>query len=326
MRLPDDEQIQAWHPPAYTVSTDGKVVGARPGTPNNWGRWGAEDQRGTANLLTDDRIVEAGRQIRSGKSFSLALPIGKRSPVVGSRVATLHTFTSSTVDDIVGDRSALGFQTSDDIVVMPLQGATQLDGLAHVAADDTMYNGYWAGLTTARSGARRLGVHHLAGGIVGRAVLVDAARHLELDPYTGVVDADGLESTLAAAGVTVQPGDILLIRTGWLEAFLGPDRSPRTRAAGLAPSVAPWLADADVAMVATDTRTVEALPNPDGDAVLPLHIAALRDLGLLLGELFDLDDWARDCAEDGVYTGMFVAAPLPVVGGVGSPLNPLVLK
>ncbi|MDH3008754.1 MULTISPECIES: cyclase family protein [Gordonia] len=326
MRLPGDEQLDAWRPPTYTVSADGKVDGARAGTPNNWGRWGDHDQRGTANLLTADRVVEAGREIRTGKSFSLALPIGKRSPLVGSRVATIHTFTSSTVDDIVGDSSALGFQTSDDVVVMPLQGATQLDGLAHVAADDTMYNGYWAGLTTARSGARRLGIHHLANGLVGRAVLVDAGRHLQLDPYTGVVDVDGLESTLAAAGVTVEPGDILLIRTGWLGAFLSAEKSPRTRSAGLAPSTAQWLADADVALVATDTRTVEALPNPEGDAVLPLHIAALRDLGLLLGELFDLDDWARDCAEDGVYTGMFVAAPLPVVGGVGSPLNPLVLK
>ncbi|MGW4338461.1 cyclase family protein [Rhodococcus koreensis] len=326
MRLPHDEPLESWRPPEYTVSETGKVIGARPGAPNNWGRWGDRDQRGTANLLTAERVADAGREIRTGKTFSLALPIGKNAPVVGSRPATLHTFVSSTADDVLGSSSALRFQSSDDVVFMPLQGATQLDGLAHVAADDVMYNGFWAGLTTTRSGARRLGIQHHAGGLVGRAVLVDVARHLDLDPYRGVVTADDLESTLDAVGVELRPGDVLLVRTGWLSAYLGEGASPRTRSAGLAPSIIDLLAANDVALVATDTRTVEALPNPEGESILPLHVTALRDLGLLLGELFDMDDLAADCADDGVYTGLFVAAPLPVVGGVGSPLNPLVIK
>ena len=79
-------------------------------------------------------------------------------------------------------------------------------------------------------------------------------------------------------------------------------------------------------MVAADNRAVEAIPGPAHLPPLPFHIAALRDLGLLVGELFDLDELAGDCAADGVYEFMFVAQPLPVVGAAGSPLNPLALK
>lgn len=209
--------------------------------------------------------------------------------------------------------------------MIPLQGATQIDGLAHVGFQDTLFNGYWAGLTTTRSGARRLGLQNLADGIIGHAVLADVARHRALDPYRGVIDTADIVATLAAAAVAQAPGAILLVRTGWMAAFRADDTAPRVRGAGLAPSVIDWLAENEIAMVATDNRMVEAVPDSEGNRVFPLHVRALRDVGLMLGELFDLEELAADCSRHDCYTGLFVTAPLPIVGAVGSPINPIVI-
>jgi kynurenine formamidase len=213
-----------------------------------------------------------------------------------------------------------------------LQASTQLDGFGHVGADGTLYNGYWAGLVTAAGGARRLGVHHLANGIVGRAVLLDVARHLgvtHLEPGSPV-GPDELDGTAATQGVDVGPGDVVLVRTGHLAWKLarepgGPDATSRHEP-GISTRAIPWLHDHDVAMIATDTAACSVVPPEPGDEFLTWHVAALRDLGLLVGELFDLDDLAADCSADGVFEGLFVAAPMPIVGASGSPLNPLVLK
>jgi len=321
-----DEPIQPWQPPTYAVDADGKVMGASPGSPNNWGRWGPHDQRGTANLLTPERVAAAARLVRSGRQFSLGLPIGRGQPNPGTRAAPVHLMTRSMADVVVGDVQ-LDIESSDDSVFMALQASTQLDAHAHFAHDHVLYNGYWAGVVTGRSGARRLGVHHHGGGIVGRGVLLDAARVGATDPFEGVIDAALLDATERDHGVEIGPGDIVLVRTGWLGAWLGdPALRVRRRNAGLAIDTIEWLAERDVAMVAADNRAVEAIPGPAHLPTLPFHIAALRDLGLLLGELFDLDELARDCASDGVYEFLFVAEPLPVVGAAGSPLNPLALK
>jgi kynurenine formamidase len=315
--------LQPWVPPTYEVDAAGKVIGVVPTGAHNWGRWGADDQRGTANLLTEGRVVRARELIRTGRTFSLALPIGRGAPVAGTRPPAMHVLTSSTADALLGRHAAHGVQSSDDIVIMPLQTATHIDGLAHFAIGDAMYNGFWIGLTTAATGARRLGAEHLAGGLSGRAVLADVARSHHLDPYTGVIDAPMIEDTLRRQGVELEAGDILLVRTGWLGAFLGEGKSPRTRQAGLAPSVAEWLQARDVSIVAADNRAVEALPYPEGDAILAFHAKAIRDLGQLVGELFDLDELAAHCASVGVYEGFFTATPLPIVGSFGTPVNPL---
>jgi kynurenine formamidase len=329
MRDVPQPRLRPWEPPAYRVDADGKVEGATPGTPNNWGRWGDDDQRGTANLFTPERVAAAAGLVRSGKRFSLALPIGGLA-TPSHRPPPLHLFHHTTADRILGDRGMGGLQTSDDYVVMALQGSTQLDGFGHVGAGDTLYNGYWAGLVSARSGARRLGVHHQAIGIAGRGVLLDVARRQGVDRLAPdvAIGPEMLEATASAQGVEVKAGDVLLVRTGQLGWWLDlPDKGEAgIGEPGLSPRTVPWLAEHDVAMVATDTTAVEIIPFEEGQPALGLHIGALRDLGLLLGELFDLDDLAGDCAADGVYECFLVATPMPVVGGVGSPLNPLALK
>ena len=261
------------------------------------------------------------------------MPIGPPTPG-GYRSEPLHLYRFAAGDGVLGSgRGGAAFQVSDDYVVMALQASTQLDGFGHVGGESTLYNGYWAGLVTATGGARRLGVHHLARhGIVGRAVLLDVARQLgveHLEPGFPV-GPDELDAAAAAQGVTVGAGDILLVHTGHVGWKLGlapgsPDALTRSEP-GISTRAIPWLHDHDVAMIATDTAACSVVPPEPGDEFLTWHVAALRDLGLLVGELFDLDELAADCAADGVSEGFFVAAPMPIVGSSGSPLNPIVVK
>ncbi|HEY3833741.1 MAG TPA: cyclase family protein [Acidimicrobiia bacterium] len=333
MRDLPDAPFGGWTPPDYTVDADGKVVGAQPGTPNNWGRFGALDQIGTANLCTPERVAAAARLVRTGKRFTLGLPIGRPTPG-GYRAEPLHMYRFAAGDGVLG--GGLGgrsFQTSDDYIVMALQASTQVDGFGHVGGDHTLYNGFWAGLVTAAAGARRLGMHKLAAqGIVGRGVLLDVARHLGVDRIDGGfgIGADELEGTARAQGVEVAPGDIVLVRTGqvgWKTEQAPGSEAANTRSEpGISVRAIPWLADHDVTMVAIDTAACEVVPPEPDVPFLTFHVAALRDLGLLIGELFDLDELADDCAADGVWEGMFVASPMPVVGASGSPINPIVMK
>jgi kynurenine formamidase len=333
MREIPDPPFAGWVPPEYHVDEHGKVVGARPGEHHNWGRFGELDQLGTANHLTPDRIVAAAALIRTGKRFTLGLPIGRPTPG-GYRAEPLHFYGMAAGDGVLGGgRGGADFQTSDDYVVMALQASTQLDGFGHVGAEHTLYNGYWAGLVNATNGARRLGIHHIARhGIVGRAVVLDIARHLavaHVEPGFAI-GPDELEGAARMQNVAVSSGDIVLVHTGHLAwkttlAADAPEAASR-REPGIGIRAIPWLHDHDVAMIATDTAACQVVPAEDGDPFLTWHVAALRDLGLLVGELFDLDELAADCAADRVYEGFFVASPMPVVGASGSPLNPLVIK
>jgi kynurenine formamidase len=238
-----------------------------------------------------------------------------------------------TVADLtLGDGGRSGLQVSDDYVMIALQATTQLDGLAHVGDGDRLYNGYWSGVVTARSGARRLGIQHLADGLVGRAVLLDVARQVGVDHLekSFAIGPDLLDETVEAQSVEIGAGDILLVRTGHIGWWFSlPDGDKSAFAGGepgLSPRTVPWLAERDVAMVATDTLAAEVLPPEEGERALAFHIRALRDLGLMIGEMLDLEELAADCAADGVYEAFFVAMPMPVVGAVGSPINPLVIK
>ncbi len=326
MREIAEDELSPWSPPRYTVNRDGKVVGATPEVPNNWGRWGAFDQLGTANLLTDDRVAAAARLVRTGQRISLAIPVGKKVPSPGSRAEVQHFFGRTTTDQLVGDPGPAGVQSSDDTVVLSLQGATQLDGLAHVGYEDVLYNGYWAGLVTAQAGARRLGIHHQRHGVTGRGVLLDVAGTLEIDPFGTNIGSDMLDEVAAAHGIEVRAGDIVLVRTGFLAAwYADPKVRHRRRSAGLGEGTIDWLAHHDIAMVAADNRAVEVVPNPDSALPLPFHVAALRDLGLLVGELFDLDHLAAACRAESRYEFFFTCAPLPLRNAVGSPLNPLAI-
>ncbi len=294
---------------------------------SNWGRWGTDDERGTVNFITADKVREAAALVRRGQVFSLGLSFGAEGPQIGQggRVNPQH-FMTATAGVVYPDSP---FRYADDVVVMPLQCATQWDSLAHVHYDDQLYNGHPADSITP-SGATKNAITAQAAGIVSRGVLLDLARAAGTDrlaPGHAITPAE-LEAAADAQRVHVGSGDVLLIRTGHLAVFRDDgDRVGYMRTMpGLGVACAEWLHTREVAAVASDTNAVEVIPFEEPGTPLPFHMLAIRDMGLTLGEMFDLDALAADCAADGVYEFFFSAPPLKVTGGVGSPLNPLAIK
>jgi len=294
---------------------------------SNWGRWGAEDQRGTVNFITPEKIRQGAACVRRGQVFSLGLNFGADGPQIGQggRVNPQHLMTAT--DGLVYPTSP--FRYCDDVVVMGLQCATQWDSLAHVHYDGQLYNGFPAASITP-AGASKNSITAQAAGIAGRAVLLDLARVQGVERLAAgyaITPAD-LEAAESQLGVRADSGDVLLIRTGHINVFkVEADRVGYMRTMpGLGLACAEWLHQRQVAAVATDTNAVEVIPFEDPANPLPFHMVAIRDMGLTLGEMFDLEELAADCAADGVYEMFFSAPPLRVSGAAGSPLNPLAIK
>jgi kynurenine formamidase len=300
----------------------------------NWGRWGPDDELGTVNHVGAEAIVRAAGLVRKGQVFSLALPFDRQLPlgVTGSsRFLPIHLMLTSGADALAGGQDHLkGVRYSDDVIIMPLQCGTQWDGLAHNFDRGQMWNGYDMRLVGS-SGAARNGIEKLADRVVGRGVLLDVPRSLELEwlepGYR--VTAQVLDDCLIAQGIEVGLGDFVLVRTG----HIASRRAAGTwgdysggHAPGLTLDTAAWLHERRVAAVATDTWGAEVRPNETTLVDQPWHILAISNMGLLVGEIFDLDGLAADCAEDGTYEFLFVAPPLPFTGAVGSPVNPLAIK
>jgi kynurenine formamidase len=302
-----------------------KAIGERL---SNWKRWGAEDQRGTLNFITRERVLAASACIKTGKLFELSIPLGADGPQtgLGGRVNPLHFLTVMPTDDLqLGD----GLNISDDFISMPLQGATQWDSLAHVGYDDRFYNDVPVDAVTAMRGATRNGIDQVLPGIVGRGVLVDIPR-LRGVPWleTGQsIEPDELESALTAQDVVISPGDILAVRTGWRRKALAEGWGGWMLGnPGLSVACAEWLHGREIAAVVSDNWGIEVQPAAEGQGILPLHCILIRDMGMMLGEIFDLEDLAADCAADGVWDFFLCAPPLRVVGGVGSPVSPVAVK
>ncbi|MEZ4333680.1 MAG: cyclase family protein [Myxococcota bacterium] len=281
--------------------------------PSNWGRWGPDDERGAANLVTPAVVARAATRVRRGHTYELGLDIRRDAPLGGPRSPMQHFMA---VDG--GDFAALGrpgWGTADDYVVMATGGTTHVDGLCHMWYDGHLYNGF--PYTEVRSsGASRCGIEHL-GGIVTTGHLFDFVGRPTDEP--DVIGAADVRAYAAEYGIQVERGDAVLFRTGWVEAALR--REDRSRSFPVvSPDVAGWLAERDVSLVGADNVAVEATPRPDQGS-MPFHDVVLRDLGVYILELLHL----AAPAADGVRSGMFVIAPLRIHRGVNSPLNPLLV-
>lgn len=310
---------------------------------SNWGRWGDDDQRGTLNLVTPEAVANAARLVRRGAVFSLALPYGSEGPQLagGPRFNPMLLMVRDGGDELTG-AAARDFNAgvtrlngvADDIVIMALQCATHWDAFAHCMYRGLMYNGLSADLVSSR-GAMRNDIAQLKSSLVARGVLLDLpqAQGVEaLEPGTEIT-AEVLDDCVRALGVELQPGDVLLIRTGELarargERAWGDYLNMDVAHAGLGLDTAPWLRERQVAAVASDTFVVEVWPSllPWPGIRVPLHVLTLVYMGLPLGEMFDLEELAADCARDGTYEFQFVGPPLPFTRAVGSPLNPIAIK
>lgn len=296
---------------------------------SNWGRWGDDDEIGTLNLVDAAAIRRGAACVRDGVGFSLALPLGEGGPHTNAIPGRFNPHHYMTAIGLSVPASPF-FHFSDDVVVLPLNAATQWDSLAHVHYEGRLYNGRLADEVLSVGGASRNGIDKQARHpFATRGVLVDVARSRgvdRLEPGTAV-QPDEVDAVLSATGTAVEPGDVLLVRTGHMRTFLVDDDREAFNgpAPGLGLAMAPWLRAHDVAAVAADNVMVEVTPSEDGSTICPLHLVTIRDMGLLLGEMFDLEALASACAAAGRWEFQFVAPPLPFTGGISSPLNPLAL-
>jgi len=311
----------------------------------NWGRWGDDDRIGTLNFLTPERRRAAAALVRTGDSLSLSQAFDMDGPQNGWRRRTnpVHTMLDTGTDAVAGVQGfPHGIGGADDVIAMPLQCSTQWDGLGHIFDRGLAWNGRPADQVVTALGDGVTGIEHTADVVSGRGVLLDVGRALGSDltgrdelPDGFAITPDHLEQAIAAQGATaaVGSGDLLLIRTGQLtrarrgiatgEGWGGYAGGP---APGLSFTTARWLHEREVAAVATDTWGFEVRPNEFDEAFQPLHQVCIPNMGLTIGEMWDLDALAAACAADARWEFLLVAGPLRVTGAVGAPLNPVALR
>jgi len=313
-----------------------QAIAAAAARYRNWGRWGPDDRLGTVNFIDEAKRRQAATLVRRGVSISLSQSFDTDGPQKGWRRRTnpVHTMTDTGTDAAAGKQGfPHGIGGADDVIAMPLQCSTQWDGLGHIFDHGMAWNGRPAGDVVTSDGDLVTGIEHLASSIVSRGVLLDVGRVVGEDgelPDGFAITEEHLQATIAAQGSTSQVGrgDIVLVRTG---------RLTRARrevwhdyAGGASPGLsfwtAGWLHSTEIAAIATDTWGFEVRPNEFPNAFQPLHQVAIPNIGLLIGEMWDLDALGEDCAGDGVYEFLLAAGPLKVTGAVGAPLNPLAVK
>lgn len=295
---------------------------------SNWGRWGDKDERGTGNLIDGDALRRGIDQVRDGRHISLAIPLDQSSPQQGGapgRIAPLRTMIALN-QTYTGQDGDAAF--NDDTVVMAMAAGTHIDALAHVTYGGQMYNGFPDTKVTAAGGAHRCGADKI-GPLVTRGVLLDLPRAKgveRLDPGYAVT-AEDLDAAVELAEVTIQPGDVLCVRTGQMQLFhKGKTWDYNHDSPGLSTHTIQWVRDHDLGAVFTDTYVYEVWPPQDWAAMMVVHMIHLRDMGQLQGQNFDFEALAADCADDGRYEFLFHAAPEPFTGGLSAPVNPIATK
>jgi kynurenine formamidase len=306
-----------------------------------WSVFGPGDQLGMLNNLSREATVAAAMLVRTGEVYTLDYPVNTFVPsAAGTRLPTEHHIFSNNPN-----------HRDDWLDSFYLQSTTQIDGLRHIR--HPRY-GFYGGVPdeAVREGSPDLGIQHASErGIAGRGILLDIMRYRTAvgRPYdvatNEAITAADLDGALAWQHLESRPGDIVLLRFGWVEAYLtwtADERAARRAKPGLlqAEETMEWLWDHQVALVAADNTGVEATPVHDRgwvdpDEAIPsrgrsqngmLHRPAIALLGLMLGELWRLDALAEACARDGVYEFLLTAKPLNLVGGVASPANAMAIK
>jgi len=301
---------------------------------SSWGVFGDNDELGCLNFLTAEGVAKAAKLVKKGRVFRLDTRINYARPPLFARRPAKHNIISFESFGVTGhDDSLDGYNT---------QEGSQWDGLAHMGSPSLkcFYDGVKP--TEIKDGPDgRLSIHHWANRVVGRGVLIDAFKYRNdigkpLDPLTSEkYTLDDLKKALKAQKTRLRPGSILLVRTGWMQAYV--NASPEQKEA-MAPMEAlkacgveatsrmvGWLWNSRVAAIGTDCPAVEPWPWDFKDEGA-LHYRTLCKLGLPLGEQFVLDELAADCAADGRYEFMMVSVPMNLEGGIASPPNAVAIK
>jgi len=291
---------QSWRPPADVQRCPSK--------------WGAGDQRGAANLMTPERVLQAARLIKSGELIELSYPISERSH--GGRRYEIYTKRTD-----VGTASNQPNNTEELVVADLGHIGTQLDGFAHQAIGNSLYNCFKLDETATRTGFTKLGVENI-GGLMTRGVLIDVAalKGVDVLPNSYEITVQDLEQALKRQNLALQPGDAVMINTGVGRSWGTP--RPANAVPGIGIAAAEWLAKHDPMLVGADTPNVEVLPSPDPALFVPVHEIMLTVHGIYLLENLKLDELATKRA----YEFAFMVQPLKLVGATGSPIAPMAIR
>ena len=282
-----------------------------------WGRWGAGDERGALNWIDAGKVRDAVALVSRGETFSLAQPISFRMAIPPARPRVNHFMARDGGDYAAGARRPGGFQFADDTLFLPLHLGTHIDGLCHAWCGGLLYNGVSENEIRS-TGAARLGVEKFPP-IVSRGVLLDFVALTGAPMREGeIITLEMMREACLRAGAEITKGDVVLLRTGWLESRSNANPADFDCEPGLGVEAAVWTAEAGASVVGADNFAVEAMPFPEGQ-VFPVHQRLIRDYGVPLLEGLVL----APLAEAGAKTFLFIAAALPIVGGTGSPLNPV---
>ena len=295
-----------------------------------WGRWGSEDDLGTINLITPAKRLAAARLVRDGVSVTCARPIATDIAADTTFQPVRFMVDSGEGRDTASPERQIQRRGASEFIGMVFHGfsITHVDAPSHYFWDGQLYNGRSCNLVTSREGATVASIETLRDGVVSRGVLLDVAR---ARGGHGVPGGEGvmpeeLEAAEHAAGVRVEPGDILLVRTGYYGRQVADGAVSPMQAGSPALHVAccPWLRERGVAMVGSDTHN-DVHPPPYPAMGNSFHVVCLVAMGLWLIDNANLEDLARACAERGRWEFLLTIAPLRLKNVTGSPVNPIAL-
>ncbi len=288
---------------------------------DNRGRWGNDDEIGALNLVTPAKTRDAIALVRSGRTLSLAERLGPSTPVPPHRQGPSRFMNRDAGDYALGARAPGGFKFAEDTVQFQSHTGTHVDALAHAWAADSLYNDHPQTSLRSTRGAQKCGAEKLLP-VLTRGVLVDLV-HVFGAPLAAstAVSPEDLQRGVLDKNVELEPGDAVLIRTGWMESRT-PGSNYFADEPGINEDSARWLAERDVALVGADNYAVEQQSATPG---FPAHLQLLHRCGVPLLENLELAELATELAGESRSTFLFVFAPIPLVGSTAAPVNPVVV-
>jgi kynurenine formamidase len=281
-------------------------------------KWGAGDERGSGNHMKPASVMRAAQLIKTGEVIEIAHVMNDKMPFFGTRRFDVHV-KRTFMNDFSNRRGS-----NEELVVSEIgQVGTQFDGFAHQSHEDSHYNCFKTGAISTRGGFTKLGIEKV-GTLMTRGVLIDVAGLKGVDtlPDTYEITIKDLQDALAKQRMTLQPGDAVVINTGWGRLY-GKDNARYVKSCpGIGIAAAEWLARQDPMLIGADNWPVEVAPNPDPKLSLPVHQVALVVNGLHLLENLKLDELAAKQ----VYEFAFVMQPLKAQGFTGSTVAPVAIR
>jgi kynurenine formamidase len=295
---------QSWQPPPDSARCPSK--------------WGAGDERGSGNLMRPETVLRATRLIKTGQVFELGHVLSPTMPFFPGR--RFELLTKRTVINPGSNHRG----SNEEIVVTELgQVGTQFDGFSHQTIGDRLYNCFDLDEISSRTGFSKLGIEHV-GALMTRGVLIDVAamKGTETLPDAYEITAQDLQEALARQKMTLEPGDAVIINTGWGRLWDADGAKYAKGWPGIGVGAAEWLVRQNPMLVGSDNMGVEINPNPDKQLSLPVHQIMLVVNGVHLVEALKLDELAAAH----VYEFAFIVQPLKIQGATGSTIAPIAIR